>query len=415
MKRFVCLLLIVVGLFTATNSFGSETLSDLETLTIGDFVYQVPSGWISTGIQENGFRYHYAKEERSTDGGYIAVQYREYDREIELGMTLDTLYDGIIDGMKSAEEHISELTNKSILINGMSGRMFTRECVLHDINYKNPFVLLYVKGHLLIYSFINSEYSQTQAEDLVNQLTSQIWLLQPFSGSQVMADEESTDSAVLSSGWQNAMQTDLQEAQLKIAERISQLKAASYDATEAIVLTGSGTSIQTGIEVNFSPSRVTLEGTGEAKLTGGKYDFRMDSRSGKMSALMDETGSLTALIESTGDWTLTIEPIKPGASLPMTGSGPFVSDFFELTAPMIVTIKATGGQSLARSSNVIIALVHQYKNISNWDDTNLTNEIIRRGDTVEKDVIIQPIQGRNEYAFEIYVQPGVEWSITPKQ
>lgn len=222
-------------------------------------------------------------------------------------------------------------------------------------------------------------------------------------------------ASVLSDTWQDASLSELQDAQLKIAERIGQLQAAEIPEGEAIVVQGSGTDIKTGIKVDFSPSRITFKGEGKVELTGGKYGVNMNAPNGLMVQNMEETGDLSALVEANGDWELTIEPIKMGASLPMSGSGPFVSDMFELPGPMIVTVSAkmTEGDN---SSNFITKLHYEYKNINGWSGDSLTNEILwGKNESYGSDLILKPQNSKNRYFLSIYCQPGVEWSIAPKQ
>ena len=60
----------------------------------------------------------------------------------------------------------------------------------------------------------------------------------------------------------------------------------------------------------------------------------------------------------------------------MEGVGPFVSDFFELPAPMIVTISSDVEGMDALLTNLIVALCHQYENIESWQQESLTNELL---------------------------------------
>ena len=64
---------------------------------------------------------------------------------------------------------------------------------------------------------------------------------------------------VLADGWQDAGLEALQQAQQDIANRISELRAASAPAADRVELSGSGTSILTDVAIDFSPARVIIE------------------------------------------------------------------------------------------------------------------------------------------------------------
>lgn len=220
---------------------------------------------------------------------------------------------------------------------------------------------------------------------------------------------------VLADGWQDAGLEALQQAQQDIANRISELRAASAPAADRVELSGSGTSILTDVAIDFSPARVIIECEGETSVafTGGDYDYTF-SASSYEQAFFDQTGAFDLLIESTGPWAVTVEPIADGGALPMEGAGPFVSDFFELPAPMIVTISSDVEGMDALLTNLIVALCHQYENIESWQQESLTNELLSGGDTFSADVILQPVDGRTQYCLSVKCEPGVAWSITPK-
>ena len=107
--------------------------------------------------------------------------------------------------------------------------------------------------------------------------------------------------------------------------------------------------------------------------------------------------------------------IMDGGTLPLSGTGPFVSDFVELPAPMIVTVEGNKGSMNALLTNFIVKLNHQYKNLDAWQGDSLTNEMFT-GTTApfSADVILQPVDGRTQYCISVICEPGVEWSITPK-
>lgn len=220
---------------------------------------------------------------------------------------------------------------------------------------------------------------------------------------------------VLADGWQDASLEALQQAQQEISNRISQLRAVSAPSDARVELSGEGTSILSGVSVDFSPSRVVIECDGKTSVTftGGKYDYTFDASSYSVD-FFDETGTFDLLIESVGSWSVTVEPIVDGGILPMEGKGSFVSDFFELSAPMIVTVSSDATGMDALLSNLIVKLCHQYENIESWQRESLTNELLSDGDTFSADVILKPVDGRTQYCLSVTCEPDVAWSITPK-
>ena len=131
---------------------------------------------------------------------------------------------------------------------------------------------------------------------------------------------------------------ELLDAQQNISNRISELRAAAAADVERVELSGTGTAILSDVVIPFAPSRVKLtsEGSCTAKLTGGAYDYVFDGDSYE-EKFFDQSGTFNLLVETTGSWSFVVEPIMDGGTLPLSGTGPFVSDFVELPAPMIVT------------------------------------------------------------------------------
>lgn len=222
---------------------------------------------------------------------------------------------------------------------------------------------------------------------------------------------------VLAHGWDAAPMEDLQEAQTALSNRISELRAAAASDVERIELSGTGTAILSDVVIPFAPSRVLIEcdGSTSAKLTGGAYDYTFTA-SGYSADFFDQTGTFGLLVEADGAWSFTVEPVKYGGTLPMSGSGPFVSDFFDLPAPIIVTLEAGKGTMSAMLSNMIVNLHCQFKNMDMWQGDSLSNEMISdSSEPVLLEAILQPVEGRTQYCISVTCQPGVEWSITPKQ
>ena len=220
---------------------------------------------------------------------------------------------------------------------------------------------------------------------------------------------------VLADGWQDAGLEALQQAQQDIANRISELRAASAPAADRVELSGSGTSILTDVAIDFSPARVIIECEGETSVafTGGDYDYTF-SASSYEQAFFDQTGAFDLLIESTGPWAVTVETDCRRRRATHGRRRPLCFRLLRASAPMIVTISSDVEGMDALLTNLIVALCHQYENIESWQQESLTNELLSGGDTFSADVILQPVDGRTQYCLSVKCEPGVAWSITPK-
>ena len=205
---------------------------------------------------------------------------------------------------------------------------------------------------------------------------------------------------------------ELTAAQAQIGDRISQLRAAAAPAAEAITLTGSGTSIISGVEIAAVPARVTVEGKVKATLSG-KFDLAYNI--GKSSFSCDVhtyAGPHDLMVEGDGDWTVTIEPIKEGGSLVSSGVGPWVSDFFPLDSAAILTVKADPTGMEGMLSNANFCLYQPLKYMNTYSYSALTNELITAtGDAFVADVIAKPDEAGALCFWHVKVAPGVAWSI----
>lgn len=222
---------------------------------------------------------------------------------------------------------------------------------------------------------------------------------------------------VLAPDWQTAALDDLLAAQTLLANEISARRAADAPLADKIELAGTGTSILSDIQVSSSPVRVIFSSDTEAKLTlsGGVYDhvYRND-KAGCTIQLLDDVATYSAMVEGAGGWSLVIEPIMPGEKLPYSGQGEAVSDFFDVSAPMIVVVSWDASESQSWAESLYVRLNHQYSNISSWDSDRLVGEFpIEKTGSME--VILKPTKGRSEYCFSVETGADVKWSIAPKQ
>ncbi|NLV59222.1 MAG: hypothetical protein GXY67_10715 [Clostridiales bacterium] len=221
----------------------------------------------------------------------------------------------------------------------------------------------------------------------------------------------------LSLDLETATLDELQAAQSILSQRISKLRAAAAPAGETITLSGSGTSILSGVEVVQIPARVTIQGAVKVTLTGGKLDRTFNSWADEEGSceVLTEAGTFDALVEGKGEWTLAIEPLKEGGTIELSGVGPYVSDFFPLSAATIVHVVMDASASDAWSASLYLHMGHQYSNIEAWDEELVTGDgLFSAPLKLEGDGIVKPVGDRTQYYWIVDVPAGAEWSITVK-
>jgi hypothetical protein len=208
---------------------------------------------------------------------------------------------------------------------------------------------------------------------------------------------------------------ELTAAQSAIGDRISELRAANVPAGEAIKLSGTGTAIQSGVEVTQVPSRVAITGAVAVTLTGGSYDlsFNLWEKAYSCEALT-EAGTYDILVEGEGDWTIAIEPLKDGGTLECSGTGPTVTDFFPLTGATIVHC-AMDASSLDEWSVGLYAYIgYEYESFDSWTYDTVVGDYVSSPLKLEGDGIVKPVKGRDQYYWIIDVPDGATWSVSLK-
>ena len=203
---------------------------------------------------------------------------------------------------------------------------------------------------------------------------------------------------------------------LAVALALALLSVPVLSLAAPVTLSGSGTDILSAVAVPEVPARVTVTGTVSVTLTGGEYDHNFnDSKAASACAPLTEAGTFDALVEGEGPWTLAVEALAQGETIAFEGTGPFVSDFFPLDKPHIVTFTCSmpkrDGFGL---SNVMLDL--NYK--SEWgsySSDGLTNELLTGGQSYTADLILKPESGASNYFWSLNVDPSVAWSIVLKK
>ncbi|HNW87942.1 MAG TPA: hypothetical protein PKJ47_13515 [Candidatus Limiplasma sp.] len=208
----------------------------------------------------------------------------------------------------------------------------------------------------------------------------------------------------------------LVDAQTAIGDRISALRKAQAPASEGILLSGSGTSIQSGVEIAQVPARLTITGKVKVTLSGGAFDYTYNSWQDSASCdAITEAGTFDMLIEGEGDWTIAVDPLVDGGTLALSGTGPAVSDFFPLSAATIVHVVMDATTLDDYSASLYCKLGSQYENIDAWsEDTVVGDSLFSSPLKLEGDGIIKPVKGRDRYYWVMNVPIGATWSITAK-
>lgn len=221
---------------------------------------------------------------------------------------------------------------------------------------------------------------------------------------------------VLAPGWEDASLDDLLAAQAAIADQISQLRAASSDAAETLTFSGDGTTILSAVNVEHIPARVTINGTVKLTLTGGQYDHVFNVWQDKMSCeVLTDAAEYDLLVEGTGAWTITIEPLKEGGTMELSGTGPYVSDFFQLPSATIVVCSMDASKLGKWSASLYVKMGHQYGNISSWTTDSVAGDSLFSDPLkLTEEAIVKPTKNRGQYYWIIDVPVGTTWSITQK-
>jgi hypothetical protein len=192
--------------------------------------------------------------------------------------------------------------------------------------------------------------------------------------------------------------------------------AGASSSSAPISLSGTGVTIQNNVAIPFVPARIRLDSSEKAKLTltnnGKNQTYSENSHAVK---LLDEPGTFDVLLETPGNWSLAVEPITAGGTLEISGTGPYIGNFFTLAAPTIVTITANPSGARSSYSSFSVKLQYPYRHISGWaSDLHASESLSKKTGTFSKDVIVKPQEGRSDYLWNIQCDPGVEWSIRLK-
>lgn len=183
---------------------------------------------------------------------------------------------------------------------------------------------------------------------------------------------------------------------------------------ETITLTGSGTKILDGFEIDAQLTKFIASCTEDTKITWytadgnsstyGKYGESQKSYSTLIKFPITIT---TIMIESQGEWQFTFSPIGAMVSPCCAGTGSFISDAFQVSPPHIAHITLTC--DTYELCSVSLRSIRKngtlgYEEVIPWGT--------RVHGTTTYDVIIKPEKDVVFYIWEVSCPPNVSWSIS---
>ena len=202
---------------------------------------------------------------------------------------------------------------------------------------------------------------------------------------------------------------------LALSLALALLCAPALSLADPVTLSGSGTDILSGVAVPQVPARITVTGTVKLTLSGGAYDHTYNLAADALDVgVLTEAATFDALVEGDGDWSVSIDPLKDGGTLACEGTGPYVSDFFPLDAPAILTVSFDPSGMSAMLTNAMLSCNYK-SSFGLWLSDNLTNELLSGSKKFSADVIVKPNKDGSNYYWQLTVKPGVAWSIKPKE
>lgn len=397
---FAFLLCVFCSLSLSVSAVGFDS-SDFVNRYTEHFSFSTPSNWLSK--EDGGNLFFYGKSIGSVAGGYLFVYEQDYTNKSYNPNDLSVIYQSFIKGLSSSAND-NTMYSEDLRI-GNDHAIIARYDQTINGTVFNFVCIGYLKnGYFLTLAFSDTELTKEEiwerSIDFANTVTCTV---NPPSMLNLNLDTANLD--------------ELKNAKEIIENRISELQSSEpISSSEIIEISGSGTSIISDITIPFSPSRIIVncDGKLDGELIGDtNFSFSANTQTAKF---FDGSGSFDFLVEASGDWSISIEPIVYSQTFPISGTGEYVSDFFDLDSPMIVTVKGDPSTSSSQFTNLIFKLHHQYEYLTSWGYDALTNEFMsQKDDQFVKDVILKPVNGRDQYCISITCDPGVQWSIETKK
>jgi len=208
---------------------------------------------------------------------------------------------------------------------------------------------------------------------------------------------------------------ELETAKDAIDARIAELSENDTVVDgETITLTGSGTKILEGFEIDAPLTKFMASCTEDTKITwytddgdSTTYGEYGESQKSYSTIIEFPITITTVMIESQGEWQFTFSPVGTMASPCCTGTGSFISDGFQVSPPHIAHITLTCDT---------YAFCSVYLRPIRKDGTLGFEEVIPWGTrvhgTTTYDVIIKPEKDVVSYIWKVSCPPNVSWTIS---
>lgn len=202
---------------------------------------------------------------------------------------------------------------------------------------------------------------------------------------------------------------ELETAKDAIEARIAELKAVAITPADEIYITrGNGTQILNDFIEPSTISRFVVTADTKFIVTYNKMNIQLTVKSigCNYADFIDCTdGFSQVMIESQGEWAIDYSPLKRTYSPYMSGNGSYVTDYFAIKTPAIVTFTVEGDYSLCHVSQYSIDENGKVHLVGTPIDQYISGQ-----ETF--DIIVKSKKDNAQYFFfEINCHDDVKWSI----
>lgn len=205
---------------------------------------------------------------------------------------------------------------------------------------------------------------------------------------------------------------ELETAKDAIDARIAELKAVTVAPAEMYITRGNGTQILNDFKEPSTVSRFVVTADSKFIVTYNKMNIQLTVKSigCNYADFIDRSdGFSQVMIETQGEWVIDYSPLKRTASPCMSGNGSYVTDYFTIKTPAIVTFTVKGDYSRCHVSQYSIDENGKIHLVGTPIDQYVSGQ-----ETF--DVIVKSNKDNAQYYFfEINCHDDVKWSITEKQ
>jgi len=212
---------------------------------------------------------------------------------------------------------------------------------------------------------------------------------------------------------------ELKIARDAIDKRLAEIRLANAPTIdESFLITGSGTQILPGIELEAPLSRFVASCDDSIKVTYYSGASNKESSYGVFNTRNSHVGYFdnptsisSIMVETQGKWQLDFSPIGLMDSPFVEGLGSYITDVFEApSTPFIVTI-TLNGESDAGYATVCLYSFDKNGNVT-YSDKAIDHEFVYETECF--DTIIKPDSSAVAYFWNVSCPAGMQWSITAK-